>query len=53
MLDVLADVKQVINVYDKKGKKGNVQKTFSLSQCTPEMKKIMETLELEKYQLEG
>jgi len=53
MLDALADIKQVINIYEKKGKNRKTQKTFSLSQCSPEAKKIMETLELEKYQLEG
>ena len=53
MLDVLADIKQVINVYENKEENKKTQKTFALSRYTPEMKAIMETLDLEKYQLEG
>lgn len=53
MLDDLADIKQIINIYPKKGVSKKETKTFSLSQLNEETRELMDILQLEKYQLKG
>lgn len=51
MLDLLADIKQVITVYPKKGESKKDREVFSLSKLSPESKKVMEALGLDQYRL--
>lgn len=53
MLDGLSDVKQVINIYSKKGDAKKETKTFSLSQRDAEAQKMMDILKLGKHKLKG
>lgn len=52
MLDMPADIKQVITVYPKKGDSKKDRESFSLSKLRPEAKKLMETLGLDQYRLD-
>ena len=49
MLDSLSDLKQVITVYPKEGESKKDRHVFSLSKPTPEVKKIMEVLNISPY----
>jgi transposase len=53
MLDRLAEIKQVINIYPKKGGAKKETRTFSLSQLDAETQKMMDILKLGKYKLKG
>jgi len=50
MLDLLSDIKQVITVYPKEGESKKDRQVFSLSKPAPEVKKIMEALNIAPYQ---
>jgi len=50
MLDLLSDIKQVITVYPKEGASKKDRQVFSLSKPAPEVKKIMEVLNIAQYQ---
>lgn len=53
MLDMLADIKQVITVYPKRGESKKDRQSFSLSKLDPETKRMMEALNLGQYRLGG
>ena len=53
MLDTLADIKQVITVYPKKGTSKSDRQAFSLSKVSADTKRMMEALKLEQYRLGG
>lgn len=50
MLDLLSDVKQVTTVYSKEGESKKDRNVFSLSKPAPEVKKIIEVLNIARYQ---
>lgn len=51
VLDILADIKQVITVYPKKRASKKDRQSFSLSKLDPDTKRIMEALNLGQYRL--
>ena len=53
MLDMLADIKQVITVYPKKGESKKDRQAFSLTKLNPDTKHIMQALKLDQYRLGG
>jgi transposase len=53
MLALLAEIKQVITVYPKKGASKKDRESFSLSKMGPQEKKILEILDIKKYALGG
>ncbi len=49
MLSKLAEIKQVINVYPKKGKSKKDRESYSQTKLSPEQKKMADALDLVKY----
>jgi transposase len=53
MLAFLAEIRQVITVYPKKGDSKKDRESFSLSKIGPQEKRILEILDIKKYALGG
>lgn len=49
MLSKLAEIKQVINVYPKKGKSKKDREIYSTTKLSPELKKMAAILDIMKY----
>lgn len=53
MLSLLSDIKQVINIYPKKGGSKKDREIYSLTKLSPEQKKMAEILDILKYKVVG
>lgn len=53
MLSTLVDIKQTINVYPKKGDSKKDRYMYSLTKLSTEQNKIIDSLNIRKYIMEG
>ena len=53
MLSTLVDIKQTINVYPKKGDSKKDRDMYSLTKLSTEQNKIIDSLNIRKYIMEG
>jgi transposase len=53
MLSTMVDVKQVIEIYPKKGDSKKDREVYSLTKVTPEQKKIIDIFNIRQYVLDG